>query len=286
MKSRVGHFIATEEISLLECLSRHFGLNEDEGRRLLAFGAVYQDKQRVDSNRLLPPGAYIRVHPNPKRFPVEKIDWHAAVVYRNEEFVVVNKPAGIPVHATVDNQIENVLHQLRTVLRTPLFITQRLDVEVGGLIVYARTPQFQKRFNKFLIERRVHKRYFALTALAPPLGRQVHYMEPSERSPRVVGTEAKPGWQQCALRVESVRPLGHAFEVEIDLETGRTHQIRVQLAALGCPILGDTMYGSKLPYAARGIGLFSTAVLFPGPDRKAWHFELTPPWRDSVSPQS
>jgi len=280
VKSRVGHFIATEEISLLECLSRHFGLNEDEGRRLLAFGAVYQDKQRVDSDRLLSPGAYIRVHPNPKRFAVEKIDWNAIVVHRDDEFVVVNKPAGIPVHATVDNQIENVLHQLRTALHTPLFITQRLDVEVGGLIVYARTQQFQKRFNKFLLERRVNKRYLALTASAPPLGRHVHYMEPSERSPRVVIAEAKPGWQECALRVESVRPFGDGFEVEIDLETGRTHQIRVQLSALGCPILGDTMYGSKEPYHGRGIGLFSAAVSFPGPDRRTWKFELSPPWRN------
>ncbi len=261
-------------------MSRHFGLSAEDGRRLLEFGAVYQNKQRVDSDRLLPPGTYIRVHPNPKRFPVDKIDWNAVIVHRDEEFIVANKPPGIPVHPTVDNQIENVLHQLRRAHQTPLFITQRLDVEVGGLIVYARTVSFQKRFNKFLVERRVQKRYRALVEKPPALGRLVHYMEPSERSPRVVSAEAKSGWQECALRLESSRPWNGAYEIEIELETGRTHQIRVQLAAIGCPILGDKMYGSTAQYRYRGIGLFSAEVSFPGPERKVWKFQVAPPWGD------
>ena len=71
----------------------------------------------------------------------------------------MNKPAGIPVHATLDNQVENVLHQLHVALGDSLYVTQRLDTEVSGLIVFAKTQEFQRRFNRLLAERKVTKRY-------------------------------------------------------------------------------------------------------------------------------
>jgi 23S rRNA pseudouridine1911/1915/1917 synthase len=227
----------------------------------------------------------------PKRYPVGGVDWPATVVHRNERFIVVHKPAGIPVHATLDNQIENVLHQLRVALDVPLYITQRLDTEVSGLIVFARTAEFQRQFNRFLVERTVRKRYRALLASAPETGRFVHYMEPSERSPKTIRSEAHADWLECVLRVLSVKPAGcsipapHAFDVEIELETGRTHQIRAQLSALGSPIVGDKLYGSRTRYRVNetllpGIALFSTSISWRGVDKKEWSFELSPSWQE------
>jgi 23S rRNA pseudouridine1911/1915/1917 synthase len=288
-KGRIGHYVAKEETTLAECLVRHFGLTSEEVERLISFGSVYQDRQRVTSDRALLPGQYVRVHLTPRRFPVEDIDWPGTVMHQHSDFIVVNKPAGIPVHATLDNQVENVLHQLRVVLGPSVYVTQRLDAEVGGLIVFARTQKFQSEFNRLLVERKVRKRYLALVTSAPEVGRHIHYMEPSERSPKTVSAEMKPHWAECALRIVKVEPAPCAvpapqtFEVEIDLETGRTHQIRVQLSAMGSPIVGDKMYGSRTPFKVNevrltGIGLFSASTSWRSPDGKEWTFVSAAPW--------
>jgi 23S rRNA-/tRNA-specific pseudouridylate synthase len=288
-KGRIGHYVAKEEATLTECLVRHFGLTSADVERLISFGAVYQDRQRVSSDRTLSPGQYVRVHLQPRRFPVDDIDWRGTVVHHAADFIVVNKPAGIPVHATLDNQVENVLHQLRLSIGPSVYVTQRLDAEVGGLIVFAKTQKFQREFNQLLVERKVKKLYRALVTAAPEVGRHIHYMEPSERSPKTVTTDARPNWIQCALRVVKVEAAGctipapQAFEVEIDLETGRTHQIRAQLSTMGSPIVGDKMYGSRTGYVVNGsrlpgIGLFSASSSWPGPEGRDWAFALPPPW--------
>src|SRR5215831_12798064 len=160
----------------MECLAQQAGLTREAGECLLAFGAVYLDRVRVDRDLPLLPGQYIRVHFHPKRYPVRDINWPATVVHREEEFVVVNKPPEIPVHPTVDNRSENALSQLSAACNEPLYVTQRLDVRVGGLIVFARTRNFQTRFNGLLVKREVKKTYHALVTTPPAVGRYVHYM--------------------------------------------------------------------------------------------------------------
>ena len=288
-KGRIGHYVAKEAATLSDCLVRHFGVASEEAARLISFGAVYQDRQRVNSDRTLLPGQYVRVHLQPRRFPVDGIDWRGTVVHHGADFIVVNKPAGIPVHPTLDNQVENVLHQLRIALGPSVYVTQRLDAEVGGLIVFAKTQEFQRQFNRLLGERKVKKKYRALVVSAPEVGRHIHYMEPSERSPKTVATESRPNWQECALSVVKVEPAlctvpaPQAFDIEIDLETGRTHQIRVQLSALGSPIVGDKMYSSRTGYVVNGtrlpgIGLFSASTSWRSAEGKEWSFALAPPW--------
>jgi 23S rRNA-/tRNA-specific pseudouridylate synthase len=280
-QGRIAHYLSGDESTLMECLVGRWGLTSQKAEWLLSFGAVYVDRRRAGSDRRLSPGQYIRVHLAPKRFPAGDVDWLATVVQEDDSFVVVNKPAGIPVHATVDNRVENVLHQLTVALGAPIHITQRLDTEVSGLLVLAKTPEFQRRFNRLLVERKVKKRYRALVSSAPEPGRHIHYMEPAKRSPKTVSSSPRPDWLQCILRVVDVRAAElqpGAVEVEIDLETGRTHQIRAQLAAMGSPIIGDRLYGSQVRRAdLPGIALFSTSISWSS-DEGEWSFKSIPPW--------
>jgi 23S rRNA pseudouridine1911/1915/1917 synthase len=284
-EGRIGHHLATtEETTLIECLVRQFDLTSDVVQHLVSFGSVYVERKRVSSDQPLTPGQYVRVHLLPKRYPVGAIDWNATIVHLDEACLVVNKPAGIPVHATLDNRAENVAHQLSAALGAPVYVTQRLDAAVSGLIVFARTQEFQKEFNRLLRERQVKKRYRALVTSPPEVGRHIHYMEPVKHGPKTVVIDSRPDWLECALRVVHVAPAGPAFDVEIDLETGRTHQIRAQLSALGSPILGDKLYGSIKPYEVNGVhlpglALFSASTSWSYPAGTAWSFELSPPWQ-------
>jgi 23S rRNA pseudouridine1911/1915/1917 synthase len=146
--------------------------------------------------------------------------------------------------------------------------------------VLAKTREYQSEFNRLLLERKVKKRYRALVTTPPPLGRHVHYMEPTERGPKTVSAEPMPGWLECVLTVVNIQrgDLAGPVDIEINLETGRTHQIRAQLAALGSPIVGDTQYGSNVPYHPSAIGLFSAATSWSDGTRANWSFALAPPW--------
>lgn len=277
-RSRTAHHVTNQEITVVDCLKKHFALERADVDALFKLGAIYSDQKRVLKDRLLPKGTYLRLHLQPKRFETAKIDWLSKVVSDTREYLIVNKPAGIPVHASLENREENVLAQMRQATGYPLLITQRLDNPVGGLLCFAKTSDFQKHFNSALADREVKKVYRALTTEKPPVGLQTHYMEPTDHPPKRLSLEASVGWAQCLLQIEKVEAFQDRFDSEITLLTGRTHQIRAQLSALGCPVQGDRLYGSRVKYLPKQIALFSSRLEFQMGYTDAAVFELAPPW--------
>lgn len=280
--SRIFHHVTSKPTRVSQLLQEHFKVSPEKAEELIQLGSLYLNKRRVFSDVSLPKGAYLRIHLHPKRFPVGEIKWAEQIVVEESDFVVVKKPAGIPTHATVDNALENTLAQVRLVLGKELFVTQRLDTPVSGLILFAKNKKYQAQFNAWLSERKIKKTYLALVEKECALGRVTHFMEPSERSPKVLSLEAKPGWLPCELSILSCCPVemnGKTyFELKIDLHTGRTHQIRAQLGLLGCPILGDRLYGSKVILKQREfIALLSWKLIWPPQHQK----ELSPPYFSS-----
>lgn len=251
----VKHFYCPTEARLSDTLVMALQMPLQNVMELLNLGAVYVQNQRITEDALIHAGDLCRAHTKPRRYNCS-YDWSSLVVYENQDFLVLNKPSGIPSHPSVDNRIENSLTQLALARKTELFITHRLDTLTAGLIVYAKNAAFVKSFNIQLQNRMIDKKYVALVetkhALPPKL---IHYMEPSPRAPKKVSPNFAEGWAQCELEILDQKILSGYSWIKINLLTGRTHQIRAQVSEMMAPILGDTLYGSKLPFPANSIAL-------------------------------
>ncbi|XP_024984702.1 RNA pseudouridine synthase 6, chloroplastic-like [Cynara cardunculus var. scolymus] len=211
-------------------------------------------------------GTYVRVHVRPKRFPrCYEIDWRSRIIAVTESYVVLNKPAGTSVGGTTDN-IEETCATFATralELTTPLMTTHQIDNCTEGCVVLARTKDYCSVFHRKIREKQVKKLYLALAAAYVPCGVMTHYMRPFRMAPKVVSKDFIKGWNLCQLEVLECRKVPwpnaliekkfgiedfnwpskeFAYECKINLLTGRTHQIRAQLAACGAPIVGDSMY--------------------------------------------
>jgi len=244
------HFVPKEAQTVTAILEQHFSVDPEKQRALFSLGAIYLNKKRLLKDAKINAKDHLQIYLNPRRYPANEINWSSVVVGEETNFIIINKPRGIPVHSTDDNLTENVLYQLRKILDQELWVTHRLDNPVSGLMVLAKTSKYQAEFNRLLSERKVSKFYRALVEREPKLGVLKHFMSPEEKTPRKLSEEPKENWQECILEILKVEPWkdleGKKFwEVEIELHTGRTHQIRAQISKVGSPILGDKMYRGR-----------------------------------------
>ncbi|GIV32826.1 MAG: RNA pseudouridine synthase [Chitinophagales bacterium] len=152
-----------------------------------------------------------------------------------------------------------------------LGVIHRLDRPVSGVILFARTSKALDRMNTQLRERRLHKQYLALVAQAPPHsgGTLVHYLRKNGyKNITRAWNQERPGSRRSVLHYKVIRRCGQFFLLEIHPETGRPHQIRVQLAQMGCPIAGDVKYGFPRPLPDMSIALHAWKLTFEHPVKK------------------
>lgn len=245
MKDSILHIYAKESAAISRILQTQTHLETVDFNRLIKSGSIWVGDLRILNDVFVESGTYIRVHTDPRRYSVQNVDWMKTLVFEDSDFLVINKPAGIPVHATVDNSVENVLYQLEKTLRHPVYVTQRLDTPTSGLMVIAKTKWFQAQYNRLLKERSVAKTYWALTDQAVPTGTHTHFMLESTHAPKQIYSHKVESSVECTLNVLSCVKSESWYLSEIQLITGRTHQIRAQLSYLGTPIKGDHKYGSQ-----------------------------------------
>ncbi len=208
---------------------------------LAKFGAVYLNDSRVYDDLEIKQEDYLRIHTDPRRFPRIKVQ--DRVILETDEILIVNKPAGLPCHPTVDNLEENLWFDLQNQLHKILYPTHRLDVPTSGLLVLTKDPLSQTEFQNLLKDKKVNKIYHALVkSPGPELGLHEHFMDKTPYAPKTVGDRQKANTQVCQLKILSKEEFDSYTRLEIELITGRTHQIRAQLSFLGFPIVGDSMY--------------------------------------------
>lgn len=179
-----------------------------------------------------------------------------SLIYQNENIIAVNKPIGLNTHPDDDSGDFDVVSSLQKQLnRDYLGVHHRLDREVSGLLVLAARKEANNRLAHFFESRHVIKEYLAI--VRGKLPRRAGQLDiPLIEAEAGVWRAARPGEKGAKpattrYRVEKEGPNGDYTLVNLRLETGRTHQLRVHLAHLGCPIIGDPLYGQP---AALAIG--------------------------------
>jgi 23S rRNA pseudouridine1911/1915/1917 synthase len=207
------------------------------------------------------------------------------ILYEDNHLLVINKPAGLPtmgVTADRESLLVRAKEYIKQRYQKPgnvyLGAMSRLDAPVSGVVLFARTSKAAARMTEQFKTRTVDKLYWALVAGAvqPPAGRLVDLVRADERHRRMHRTAlAGPGVQEARLTYRSLACLAPGTLLEVELETGRKHQIRLQLSGQGWPILGDRKYGSRQAFPL-GIALHSRRLTFTHPTRDE-SIELTAP---------
>lgn len=197
------------------------------------------------------------------------------VIYEDNHILIVNKACGeiVQVDKTGDTSLEDTLKQwIKDKYNKPgnvfLGVTHRLDRPVTGVVVFAKTSKALARLNEQFKNGDMHKTYLALVKQAPPAieGLLEQYLWRNEKQNKSYVCDAsKPGAKKAILKYKL---LGHSDTyhlLEVNLMTGRHHQIRCQLAAMGCPIKGDLKYGFPRSNPDGGISLHAWRIQFVHP---------------------
>ena len=217
----------------------------------------------------------------------------AEILFEDNHILIVNKRPGEIVQGDKTGD-EPLVESLKRMIKERdakpgnvfLGVVHRLDRPVGGAVIFAKTSKALSRLNDMLRNGEIHKTYWALTRGLPPKEADTltHWITTTERNNKSYASlSAKPGAKEARLEYRLLARGENFNLVEVKLLTGRKHQIRVQLSAIGCPIRGDLKYGDKRSNPDGSISLLARNIDFihpvskkpvsvtaPVPDENVW----------------
>jgi 23S rRNA pseudouridine1911/1915/1917 synthase len=241
-------------------------VSRTRARQLIAAGSVFIDGRRCRvASRVVRAGEHLRV----ETAPLGAVPVTLRILYEDTACIAVDKPPGMPTAPTRQAAAGSVLEELRRHLRNrdgeafPLWVVHRLDIPASGVLLLAKTRAAAARLGEAFRRQRVGKVYWAWVAGAPPHDSGVVDLPIHAAGQRaVIAPDGRPARTQWRV----LRRGGGSALLELRLETGRMHQARVHLHAVGYPILGDVTYGG--PPAPR-LMLHAAVLVFPHPDTGA-----------------
>jgi 23S rRNA pseudouridine1911/1915/1917 synthase len=282
---------ATERLDRF--LAGQLSLSRTQAARLIGEGAVTVNGAVGRAGRSLARGDLVEVRPRPEEPPRPITPHHIPldVRFEDEYLLVLDKPAGLVVHPAPGHWEGTLVNALaaRGMARPAGAsdrpgIVHRLDRDTSGLMIVAKTDQAHRRLARAIADRRVERRYAALVWGHVAAARDID--APLARHPRDRKRMAVvPGGREARSRVEPVARFAVCDLVRVRLETGRTHQIRVHLAHVGHPVVGDPVYGAggsrrvtgaqrplaqPLERAATRQALHAAHLAFAHPETREW----------------
>lgn len=214
------------------------------------------------------------------------------VIYEDNHLIVINKRPSDIVQGdkTGDTPLSDIVKEyLKIKYKKPgnvyLGVAHRLDRPTSGVVVFAKTSKALPRLNKLFSEGKTKKTYWAIVKNPPPseFGTLEHWLvRNAKQNKSYAHGKEMPNSKQAILDYKIVKKLSTYFLLEIDLKTGRHHQIRAQLASIGCTIKGDLKYGADRSNKSGGIHLHSLKLAFMHPVKKEPVEFIAPPPKDSI----
>ena len=201
-----------------------------------------------------------------------------SVLFEDNHLLVINKPSGVLVQgdATGDKPLVEICKEYIKVNYQKqgdvfLGVVHRLDRPVSGVVVFARTSKALERMNALFKNRETKKTYWALVEMKPVKEEDtlVHWLVKDEKKNKTTAYKREyPDGSRSELSYKIIAHQSGLYLLEVNPITGRPHQIRVQLASMGCPIVGDVKYGYGEPNSDASICLHSHDLQFVHPVKK------------------
>jgi len=215
------------------------------------------------------------------------------VLYEDNHLIIINKQVGdlIQGDKTGDAPLSDLVKAyIKEKYNKPgavfLGVVHRLDRPTSGIVIFARTSKALERLNKMLRDKLVKKTYWAVVKNKPSktTNTLIHYLKKNPKNNKsTTFTKETDGSKRAVLHYKIIKSFDNYSLLEIDLETGRHHQIRAQLAAIGSPIKGDLKYGFNRSNKNGGIHLHARKIEFTHPVSKENIFiEAKIPYEDAI----
>jgi 23S rRNA pseudouridine1911/1915/1917 synthase len=194
-------------------------------------------------------------------------DW---LLYKNNQLVAFNKPSGMLTQGDQGEE-KSLLDLAEIYSKSKLHLLHRLDRPASGVVLLAKTSRAIQSLSQQFQERTVQKTYLAIVKNKPPEDKDTltHYLKRHAKSRKsIIVDKDEADAQEAVLQYEVVGTSDNYNLLKINLSTGRFHQIRAQLAAIGCPIKGDVKYGARRKNQDRSIHLHAWKLSFQHPVTK------------------
>ena len=200
------------------------------------------------------------------------------ILHEDNHLIIINKRVGDIVQGAITGDIplseiikQYIAKKYQKKGNVFLGVVHRLDRPTSGVLIFARTSKALERLNKMLRDKLIKKTYWAIVKNKPEekTATLTHYLKKNPKNNKTtVFTKESEGSKKAILHYNLIKELDNYCLLEIDLETGRHHQIRAQLAAINCPIKGDLKYGFNRSNKGGGISLHAREITFTHPVSK------------------
>jgi len=248
---RLDKFLASSEL----------GLSRSRIQKLLEDGHITVNGASVRSSQKLKEGDTVEVIiPPPESLDIEAEDIAIDIVYEDKDIAIINKPAGMVVHPSAGHSSGTLVHALLKHFGDTLStiggvirpgIVHRLDKDTTGLIAVAKNDTAHESLTEQLADRTMSRTYLAVVKGEPrPKQGLIEANIGRHRYQRKKMAALKVGGREAVSKYRVLQGLKNASVVEVKLVTGRTHQVRVHMQSINCPVVGDPVY-------SRGVGKYS-----------------------------